>query len=126
MTAPVDTAAVAAEVQKGVRLFNHGRYLDAQQVWEAAWCCSSPPDRGFLEALVQLGAGLHMRTRRGAGRGAVHLLSQAMVALDDYQPSTFGVDVTAAIAEFTAYVDWLRSIDRPHRFIDRLRIPRLR
>jgi predicted metal-dependent hydrolase len=123
VTAPVD---VAAAVHKGVRLFNHGRYLDAQQVWEAAWRCASPADRAFLEALVQLGAGLHLRTRRGAGRGAVHLLSQAMVALDDYQPSTFGVDVTVTIAEFTAYVDWLRTIDRPHRLLDRLRIPRLR
>ena len=126
MTAPADRAAVAAEVAKGVRLFNHGRYLDAQQVWEEAWREASPADRGFLEGLVQLGAGLHLRTRRGAGRGAVHLLSQAMVALDDYQPSKFGVDVTAAIAEVTAYVDWLRTLDRPHRLLDRLRIPRLR
>src|SRR4051812_11358258 len=125
MTAPADAGAVAAAVAKGVRLFNHGRYLDAQQVWEAAWRCAPTAERGFLEALVQLGAGLHMRTRRGAGRGAVHLLSQAMVALDEYQPSHFGVDVSAAITEFTAYVDWLRSIDRPHRFLDRLRIPRL-
>ena len=125
MTAPVDSA-IAAQVKKGVRLFNHGCYLAAQRVWEAAWREASPPDRGFLEALVQLGAGLHLRTRRGAGRGAVHLLSQAMVGLDDYQPSHFGVDVTAAIAEFTAYVDWLRSLDRPHRLRDHLRIPRLR
>jgi hypothetical protein len=117
---------VAEAVQKGVRLFNHGRYLDAQQVWEEAWREAPPSERAFLEALVQLGAGLHMRTRRGAGRGAVHLLSQAMVGLDEYQPSHFGVDVTAAITEFTVHVDWLRTLDRPHRLIDRLRIPRLR
>src|SRR5215475_10377755 len=118
MAAPSDDP-VAAQVRKGVRLFNHGRYIDAQQVWEAAWRDAPPDERGFLEALVQLGAGLHLRTRRGAGRGAVHLLSQAMVGLDDYQPSHFGVDVTAAITEFTAYVDWLRSLDRPHRLLDR-------
>ena len=123
MTAPVD---VEAAVRKGVRLFNHGRYLDAQQVWEEAWREAPPSERAFLEALVQLGAGLHLRTRRGAGRGAVHLLSQAMVGLDEYQPSHCGVDVTAAIAEFTVHVDWLRTLDRPHRLIDRLRIPRLR
>jgi hypothetical protein len=30
------------------------------------------------------------------------------------------------VTEFGAYVDWMRSVARPHRLADRLRIPRLR
>jgi predicted metal-dependent hydrolase len=111
---------------RGVRLFNFGRYLSAQQVWEAAWQTAPPEDRPFLEALVQLAAGLHLRTRRGATRGAVHLLAQALIVLEEYRPAAHGLDVDALVADFNAYLDWIRSLDRPHRFLDRRRIPRVR
>ena len=117
---------VPAVVRQGVRLFNHGRYLDAQVVWEDAWRAAAPDDRAFLEALVQLAGGLQLRTRRGAMRGAEHLLSQALVTLEDYRPAAHGLDVEGLLTEFGAYVDWMRSIARPHRFADSLRIPRLR
>ena len=117
---------VPAVVRQGVRLFNRGRYLDAQVVWEDAWREAATDDRAFLEALVQLAGGLQLRTRRGGMRGAEHLLSQALVTLEDYRPAAHGLDVETLVNEFGAYVDWMRSIARPHHFADRLRIPRLR
>jgi predicted metal-dependent hydrolase len=116
---------VTPVLRRGARLFNFGRYLGAQQVWEAAWRDAPPEDRPFLEALVQLAAGLHLRTRRGATRGAVHLLSQALIVLEEYRPAAHGIDVEALVAEFNAYLDWIRGLDRPHRFLDRRRIPRV-
>ena len=115
-----------AAVRKGVRLFNRGRYLDAQVVWEEYWRTAPVEDRAFLEGLVQLAGGLHLRTRRGGMRGAEHLLSQALVTLEDYRPAAHGVDVEALVEEFGAYVDWVRSLGRPHRLTDALRIPRLK
>ena len=123
LAAPPD---VATAVPSGVRLFNRGRYLEAQQVWEEAWREAPPPDRAFLEALVQLAAGLHLRTRRGATRGAVHLLAQAVVALDDYRPAVHGIDVEALVGAVDECIAWLRAVDRPHRFLDRVRLPRIR
>jgi len=117
---------VRAVVRQGVRLFNHGRYLDAQVVWEDAWRAAAPDDRAFLEALVQLAGGLQLRIRRGGMRGAEHLLSQALVTLEDYRPAAHGLDVETLVSEFGAYVAWMRSIARQHHFADRLRIPRLR
>jgi len=113
-------------VGRGVRLFNRGRYLDAQQLWEGAWREAPAEARAFLEALVQLAGALHLRTQRGATRGAVHLLAQALATLEEYRPSAHAIDVEALVAEFGAYRDWLQSIDRPHRLIDRMRIPRIR
>lgn len=113
-------------VHRGVRLFNRGRYLAAQGLWEAAWRDAPPELRGFLEGLVQLAGGLHLRTRRGGMRGAVQLLSQALVAFEDHRPVQIGVDVDAALADFAIYLDWVREIDRPHRLLDGLRIPRLK
>jgi predicted metal-dependent hydrolase len=113
-------------VRRGTRLFNRGRYLDAQVLWEEAWRTAATDARPFLEALVQLAGGLHLRTRRGGMRGAEHLMSQALVTLEDYRPAAHGLDVDALLNEFGDYVEWVRSLGRPHRFADGLRIPRLR
>ena len=113
-------------VRRGIRLFNRGRYLDAQGLWEEAWRTAATEDRPFLEALVQLAGGLHLRTRRGGMRGAEHLMSQALVTLEDYRPAAHGLDVDVLLKEFGDYVEWVRSLGRPHRFADGLRIPRLR
>jgi predicted metal-dependent hydrolase len=121
--APLD---VARTVRQGVRLFNRGRYFSAQQLWEEAWHVSDGTDRPFLEALVQLSGGLHLRTRRGGTRGAEHLMSQALATLEEFRPRAHGIDVDAALREFGEYVAWMKDVRRPHRFLDRLRIPRLR
>ena len=120
------SAGAASAVGRGVRLFNQGRYLSAQQLWETAWREAAAPDKAFLEGLVQLAGGLHLRTRRGVTRGALNLLKQALITLDDYRPATHGVDVATLTAEFHAYVEWLEGVRRRHRLLDRLRIPRLR
>jgi predicted metal-dependent hydrolase len=117
---------VAAAVRRGVRLFNLGRYMTAQQVFEAAWQESRDADRTFLEALVQVAAAMHLRTRRGAQRGAEHLLVRAIVALDDHRPSAHGVDVERLVADLDAFVRWLREVRRPHRLLDRVWLPRIR
>ena len=113
-------------VRRGVALFNRGRYFDAHELWETTWRDAPPEERAFLEALVQLAAGLHLRTRRGGTRGAAHLLAQALVLLEDFRPAHAGLDVDAMLADFGAYLAWLREVDRPHRLLDRRRIPRLR
>ena len=122
MSASPDTAAA---VSRGMRLFNRGRYFTAQQVFEKSWQAASGPERSFLEALVQLSAGMHLRTRRGAMQGAEHLLVRALIGLEDWKPAAFGVDVERLAADFDAYVQWLREVKRPHRLLDRMRIPRL-
>jgi len=113
-------------VRRGTRFFNFGRYLSAQRVWEEAWREAPVEDRAFLEALVQLAAALHLRTRRGATRGAVHLLAQALILLEEFRPTAHGIDVDALVEDFGAYREWVASVDRPHRMLDRVRIPRVR
>ena len=116
---------VATAIRRGVRLFNRGRYFTAQQVFEGAWRDAEGPEHAVLEALVQLSAGLHLRTRRGAIQGAEHLIVRALVTLEEHQPIACGVDVTRLLAEFNAYLQWLREVRRPHRLLDGLRIPRV-
>jgi predicted metal-dependent hydrolase len=115
----------AAAVRRGIRLFNRGRYLTAQQLFEETWREAEGADQAALEAFVQLSAGLHLRTRRGAMQGAEHLIVRALVTLEEHQPVACGVDVTRLLEEFNAYLRWLREVKRPHRLLDGLRIPRI-
>jgi predicted metal-dependent hydrolase len=120
-----DGPDVGTAVRRGVRLFNQGRYFTAQQLFEDTWQAAAGPERGFLEALVQLAAGMHLRTRRGAVQGAEHLLIRALVGFEDWKPAAYDVDVARLTTEFDAYVQWLRQVKRPHRLLDRLKSPRL-
>jgi predicted metal-dependent hydrolase len=119
-------SSVEAPLARGVRLFNLGRYMAAHEIWEAVWRDAAAEDRPFFEALVQLAAGLHLRTKRAGTRGAEHLLSQALATLEDFRPSRHRLDVDRLVTEFGGYVDWVREAKRPHKLLDGRRIPRLR
>jgi predicted metal-dependent hydrolase len=113
-------------LRRGTRDFNHGRFLAAHEHWEAAWHDAPSELRPLLEALVQLATGLHLRTARGGTRGAEHLLSQALVTLDDYRPSAQGIDVARLIADADAFLEALRAVRRPYEDAERARLPRIR
>src|SRR6202140_3959527 len=59
-----------ADLERGINLFNSGRYWDAHEAWEHAWMPDRKgPDAGFYKGLIQVAAGcLHYgrRNRRGA------------------------------------------------------------
>lgn len=117
---------VEAELARGIRLFNAGRYMAAHEIWEVVWRDAPDEERAFFEALVQLAAGLHLRTQRAGTRGAEHLLSQSLATLEDFRPARRGLDVERLVEEFGAYVTWIREVKRPHKLLDGRRIPRLR
>jgi len=123
---PEASADVPAAVAAGVRLFNRGRYLEAQELWEATWRDAPADERSFLEALVQLAGGLHLRTQRGGTRGAEHLLGRALATLEEVGASRHGVDVARLLAEFGAYHDGMRASRRPHRLLDAFTVPKIR
>jgi predicted metal-dependent hydrolase len=117
---------IVETIQRGVRAFNRRRYLEAQETWETAMACAEVGDRALLEGLVQLAGGLHLRTHHDGTRGAVHLIGQSMILLEDFRPHAHGLDIETLVTEFTAYVDWLKRVERPYRFADRFRVPVLR
>lgn len=117
---------IVATIQQGTTAFNRRRYLEAQETWEAGMMLADLGDRALLEGLVQLAGGLQLRTQHGGTRGAVHLLGQSMILLEDYRPRAHGLDVETLVNEFSAYIAWMKQVDRPYRFADRFRVPVLR
>lgn len=91
-------------LERGLELFNAGRFWDAHEAWEEAWM----PDRrgtdgAFYKGLIQLAAG-YLHASRHNRRGALNKLRSGSAYLVPYLPAHHGVDLEAAVAAAEAAV----------------------
>jgi hypothetical protein len=73
---------------RAIRLFNDGTFFEAHEVWEDVWRASVPPEKQFLQGLIQVAVALH---HHGKGNlvGARSLLARGSRNLTGY-PEGFG------------------------------------
>lgn len=82
-------------LQRGVELFNAGRYWEAHEVWEEEWTPDRHgPDRGFHKGLIQIAAGCLHATRENR-RGTVNKWRSGLTYLQPYLPAHRGLDLEA-------------------------------
>ena len=109
-----------------LELFNRRRYFACQEILEGLWRDAPEEDKRFFEVLIQLAAALHLRLERTAGRrGALNLLNQALVRMEDYRPRRLGVDVDALCRDTQTYVEGLKK-GRGRSMFERFRAPKIR
>ncbi len=106
-------------LDRGVELFNQGRYWEAHEAWEEAWTPDRRgPDRGFYKGLIQVAAGcLHYRRRNR--RGAVNKWRSGADYLRPYLPRHRGVE----LAPLVARVDGLLAAMESGPWPDGLEMP---
>lgn len=81
-------------LRAGAALFDAGRYFEAHEVWEGPWLREPDPQvRRFLQALIQLAAGLHKLRSPAGGASAARLFARAMAKLADLPDELEGHDV---------------------------------
>lgn len=115
------------ELRKGIELFNRRAYFESHEVWEEIWRSSGEPEKKFLQALIKMAAGLHLRFHRGAGRGARNLLVQALLSLENYRPTCLGVDVDRLCAELSTFAERVEEQkEKEAGWLDRWLAPRIR
>jgi predicted metal-dependent hydrolase len=76
------------EFQKGVALFDQGRFYDAHEVLEDVWRAAQGEEKRFLQGLIQAAVALHHHST-GNTRGACSLLARAVKNLAA-DPGPFG------------------------------------
>ncbi|MDQ6691568.1 MAG: DUF309 domain-containing protein [Candidatus Dormibacteraeota bacterium] len=80
-------------LERGIRLFNQGRYWDAHEAWEEAWTLDrTGPDRAFYKGLIQIAAGC-LHYQRGNRRGTVNKWGGGAAYLRPLPESHHGVRV---------------------------------
>ncbi len=114
------------KLKQAVRLFNRREYFDSHQVLEEVWHEVDAADKPFYEALIRLATGLHMRFNRGGSQGAINLLTQALMRLEDFRPASHGIDVARLYQDIDAHVADLKADKKPKvGFFERWKVPRI-
>ncbi len=89
-------------VERGVELFNQGRYWEAHEAWEQAWIPDRHgPDRGFYKGLIQVAAGC-LHHRRGNRRGALNKWRSGIEYLRPYLPRHGGLELQPLVERIEA------------------------
>jgi uncharacterized protein len=83
---------------KGIREFNEKDFFQAHETLEDLWHEYRNTDRVFLQALIQLSAGLY-HLDAGNWKGAHSQISRGLRKLDPYRPSHQGIDVQQLTAQ---------------------------
>jgi uncharacterized protein len=108
-------------LQRGIELFNEGRYWEAHEAWEEAWTPDRHgPDRGFYKGLIQVAAGCLHYGRRNR-RGAVNKWRSGADQLRPYLPGHHGV----ALAPLVASVDGFLAAMEGAAWPEGLEMPRI-
>ncbi len=84
--------------QKGLFLFNAGRFWEAHEAWEEIWLARPEDGRFFIQGLIQLAAAYH-QYRRQIFRGFVTHLKRAEEKIRLFPSNFLGVDVATLLKE---------------------------
>lgn len=83
-------------LERGIALFNEGRYMEAYEVWEARWSEDMTEGTELLQGLLQISVGL-AKLEGGNPRGTLKLLDRGMGLLKPYGPEAYEIDIDSLL-----------------------------
>ncbi|SRR5579875_996726 len=95
-------ASLEQEFQRGIDLFNEGRFFDAHEAWERLWLRSGGEEKIFYQGLIQAAAAL-VQVQRGNRAGARSLWEKAQGKLASLPAAYRSIDLEqlrSGLAEF--------------------------
>ena len=88
--------------EKGIDLFNTGRFFECHEVWEEIWKRSAAPEKLFYQGMIQAAAAL-LHVERCNLHGAASLYAKACAKLDPLPAEHMGIalgELRDAMKEF--------------------------
>jgi hypothetical protein len=114
------------KLKDAIALFNQREYFQCHEVLEEVWHEAAEEDKAFFEGLIRLATGLHLRFNRRAPQGAINLLTQGLMRIENYRPTHYSIDVARLYDEIDAHVSTLKdSQNLQPGFFERWRVPRI-
>lgn len=98
LTEPLLSASDLSLLDRGIHLFNEGRYWDAHEAWEELWHRRTEESRIFFQGIIQLAAALHLLHRPGRRRGALGNFAKAEEKLRLFRERFLGIEVRELLA----------------------------
>lgn len=114
------------ETRAAIDLYNRGKYFESQEALERIHALCGEEDRLLVRSLAMVACAMHLHFHRGGGRGALNLLRQALILLEDMRPTSGGVQTGALYESLAAYVEDLQGRKKQGAsFLDRWLAPRI-
>jgi len=92
---------------RGVALFNSRNFFEAHEAWEEIWLHAQPPEKTFLQGLIQVTAAFHHHLRSNR-RGFKSLLHAGLTKLEAFPAEHRGLQIEVLRA---AARRWLAALD---------------
>jgi uncharacterized protein len=77
---------------RGVALFNAKYFFEAHEAWEEIWLKTAPPEKTFLQGLIQVTAAFHHHSRQNL-RGTKSLLRAGLAKLEPFPDDHRGINI---------------------------------
>ncbi len=92
-----------ARLREGIRLFNAERFFESHESLEEFYLATAEEHKPFLEGLILLAAACRLHCDFGEIQGPVRMIRQALIRLENYQPTFMKVKVTHLIGAMDAW-----------------------
>lgn len=116
------------KLKEAITLFNRRAYFESHEILEGMWQdATEEADKTFYESLIRFATGLHLRFHRRNRQGAINLLTQGLMKIEEYRPAYLGIDVVRLYDDIDAHVDSLKAAENvAPGFLERWRVPRIK
>ncbi|MBI4524732.1 MAG: DUF309 domain-containing protein [Deltaproteobacteria bacterium] len=94
-----------ARLREGVRLFNDRHFFKAHELLEDFYCATEDIHKPFIEGMIQLATACRLYCDFGETKGAVRMVRQALIRLENYQPTYLAVRVKDLINSMEAWAN---------------------
>ena len=111
-----------ARLREGIGLFNAGRYFESHESLEDFYLRAEERHKPFVEGLIQLAAAFRLFRDFGETKGPARMVHQAIIRLENYQPTYLGVRVQSVIQAMEL---WAKEIEANTAAV-RDRLPKIR
>jgi predicted metal-dependent hydrolase len=113
-------------LDRGVALFDAGRFFEAHEAWEAAWLVEAGDVRRMLHGLIQIAAGYHKALVQKRPAPAAKLLGAGLAKLEAVRDAPAGLPLAPVRAAVATAIDAARAWGRGERAaMDARAVPRL-
>ena len=114
-------------LREGINFFNHSRFFEAHEIWEALYQEVESKDKPFLEGLIQLATACRLIEDFGEIKGPVKLIYQALIRFENYHPGYLDVRVAELATTMEAWAKELEASGvRGHKPVPKIAVRRFR
>jgi hypothetical protein len=112
------------DFNRGIGLFNDGKFWHAHEAWEQIWRRHLEDSRLFIQGLIQMAAGFHLLIEKRRYSGAASNLNKALARLSLFEPTFLDLPVTSFREAIERAKDEIQRLEKtPDAKIDHTVVP---